>query len=67
MVNLGIKIDYASMVSVLPACGYLKELEMERRVHALVKEKELLGKKIAVRNALVNMFAKCDSMDEAIV
>ena len=30
-----------------------------------MKEKELLGKKIAVRNALVNIYAKCGSMDEA--
>ncbi|KAI5591834.1 hypothetical protein POPTR_004G124400v4 [Populus trichocarpa] len=63
MVDSGVEIDGASVVSVLPACGYLKELEVGRRVHGLVEEK-VLGKKI-VSNALVDMYAKCGSMDEA--
>ncbi|XP_050230417.1 pentatricopeptide repeat-containing protein At5g39350 [Mercurialis annua] len=66
MVELGVEIDCASVVSVLPACGYLKELEVGRRVHVLVEEKGL-GNKIAVRNALIDMYAKCGSLDEARV
>ncbi|EEF36274.1 pentatricopeptide repeat-containing protein, putative [Ricinus communis] len=64
MVDLGVEIDCASVVSVLPACGHLKELEMGRRVHATVEDKDL-GNKIAARNALIDMYAKCGSMAEA--
>ncbi|KAJ6423595.1 hypothetical protein OIU84_024546 [Salix udensis] len=63
MVGSGVEIDGASVVSVLPACGFLKELEAGRRVHGLVEEK-VLGKKI-VSNALVDMYAKCGGLDEA--
>ncbi|KAK7812168.1 pentatricopeptide repeat-containing protein At5g39350-like [Quercus suber] len=64
MMDVGVEPDCATMVSVLPACGYLKDLVLGRKVHALVEEKGL-GKKIAAKNALVDMYAKCGSMDEA--
>ncbi|OAY60249.1 pentatricopeptide repeat-containing protein At5g39350 [Manihot esculenta] len=64
MVDFGVEIDCATVVSVLPACGYLRELELGRRVHGLLEDKGL-DKKIAVRNALVDMYAKCSSMAEA--
>ncbi|KAK4601764.1 hypothetical protein RGQ29_011050 [Quercus rubra] len=64
MMDVGAEPDCATMVSVLPACGYLKDLVLGRKVHALVEEKGL-GKKIAAKNALVDMYAKCGSMDEA--
>ncbi|KAL5739172.1 hypothetical protein ACOSQ2_028352 [Xanthoceras sorbifolium] len=64
MVNNGVEPDCASMVSVLPACGYLKDVEVGRRVHVLVESKGL-GKNIAVRNALVDMYVKCGSVSEA--
>jgi pentatricopeptide repeat protein len=60
----GMELDCATMVSVLPAYGYLKDLVSGRRVYALVEDKGL-GKKIVARNALVDMYAKCGSMDEA--
>ncbi|GLT36224.1 hypothetical protein SLA2020_106180 [Shorea laevis] len=64
MVDLGVEMDCATMVAVLPVCSYLRELEVGRKVHALVAEKGL-GKNISVRNALVDMFSKCGSMAEA--
>ncbi|KDP30264.1 hypothetical protein JCGZ_17046 [Jatropha curcas] len=64
MIDFGVEIDCATVVSMLPACGYLRELKMGKRVHALIEEKGL-GKKISVRNALIDMYAKCGSMDEA--
>nr|POF21342.1 pentatricopeptide repeat-containing protein [Quercus suber] len=54
MMDVGVEPDCATMVSVLPACGYLKDLVLGRKVHALVEEKGL-GKKIAAKNALVDM------------
>lgn len=64
MVAVGFEPDSASAVSVLPACGYLKELGVGRFVHSLVEEKGL-GKNIAVSNALLDMYAKCGKMNEA--
>lgn len=64
MVDSGLEPDHATVVSVLPACGYLKELEAGRRVHMFVENKGL-GNSIVVMNALVDMYVKCDSMDEA--
>lgn len=64
MVAAGFEPDSATAVSVLPACGYLKELELGRYVHSLVEQKGL-GKNIVVSNALLDMYAKCCKMNEA--
>ncbi|XP_013636757.1 PREDICTED: pentatricopeptide repeat-containing protein At5g39350 [Brassica oleracea var. oleracea] len=64
MVDEGVGADHATVVSMLPVCGHLKDLEMGRNVHKLVDEKRL-GDKIEVKNALVNMYLKCGRMDEA--
>ncbi|OWM64539.1 hypothetical protein CDL15_Pgr020506 [Punica granatum] len=64
MVDAGFEPDSATAVSVLPACGYLKELDLGRFVHKLVEEKGL-GRNISVSNALVDMYAKCGKMNEA--
>lgn len=64
MMDDGVEADAASIVSVLPACGYLMDLDLGRYVHSLVDEKGL-GKKVSVRNALADMYVKCGEMDEA--
>ncbi|KAK8476033.1 hypothetical protein V6N13_021100 [Hibiscus sabdariffa] len=64
MLDDEVVIDCATVVSVLPVCGFLKALEVGRRVYESVKEKGW-EKEIVVRNALVDMFAKCGSMAEA--
>ncbi|XP_041002609.1 pentatricopeptide repeat-containing protein At5g39350-like [Juglans microcarpa x Juglans regia] len=64
MMDVGVEPDCATMVSVLPACAYFRDLVLGRRINALLEEKGL-GKNIAVKNALVDMYAKCGSMDEA--
>ncbi|PON96307.1 Tetratricopeptide-like helical domain containing protein [Trema orientale] len=65
MVKVGVEPDCATVVSVLPACGCTKNLELGREVHALVEEKGLGQKNITASNALVDMYAKCGKMDEA--
>ncbi|KAK7406654.1 hypothetical protein VNO78_08283 [Psophocarpus tetragonolobus] len=64
MMDVGMEPDCATVVSVLPACGLLKNVELGREVHALVQEKGLLGN-ILVRNALLDMYVKCGQMKEA--
>ncbi|KAF8389746.1 hypothetical protein HHK36_024265 [Tetracentron sinense] len=64
MMDVGVEPDCATIVSVLPACGSLRDLQIGRWVHALVEEKGF-GTYIAVRNSLVDMYAKCGSVDVA--
>ncbi|CAK9186036.1 unnamed protein product [Ilex paraguariensis] len=64
MLDDGVEADCATVVSVLPVCGFLNDLEIGKEVHAFVEEKDL-GNKLSVRNALVDMYAKCGRMDEA--
>lgn len=64
MVDVGFEIDRATIVSVLPACAQLKDLESGRFVHELVKEKGL-QMYLPIRNALIDMYAKCGSLEEA--
>ncbi|KAK9272813.1 hypothetical protein L1049_003191 [Liquidambar formosana] len=66
MMDVGVEPDCATVVSVLPACGYLMDLDLGRVVCGLVEEKGL-GNKIAVRNSLVDMYAKCSRVEEARV
>lgn len=64
MKDVGVEPDCATVVSLLPACGYLKSEELGREIHALVQEKGFWGN-IAVRNAMLDMYVKCGRMEEA--
>ncbi|KAF3444836.1 hypothetical protein FNV43_RR14529 [Rhamnella rubrinervis] len=64
MKDVGVEPDCVTVVSLLPACGYMRNLVLGREVHTLVEEKGL-GSTIRVNNALVDMYAKCGKMDEA--
>ncbi|CAL5210151.1 unnamed protein product [Lathyrus oleraceus] len=64
MMDEGVEPDCASLVSVLPACGVLKNVEVGREVHALALEKGFWGN-VVVRNALLDMYVKCGQMKEA--
>uniref|UniRef100_A0A0E0K396 ADF-H domain-containing protein n=1 Tax=Oryza punctata TaxID=4537 RepID=A0A0E0K396_ORYPU len=60
----GVGIDRATVVSVLPACAQAKDLNTGRAVHQLVEEKGL-GDYVAVKNALIDMYGKCRSLEDA--
>ncbi|XP_004306098.1 PREDICTED: pentatricopeptide repeat-containing protein At5g39350 [Fragaria vesca subsp. vesca] len=66
MMNEGVEPDRATLVSLLPVIGSLKCKVLGRRVHAFVEEMGL-GKNLALRNALVDMYIKCGGMNEARV
>lgn len=66
MVDGGVEVDLVTLISVLPACGYLKDYEAAKLVH-LVAEERGFGSKLHVRNALVNVYVKCGRVDEARV
>ncbi|KAF5780595.1 putative tetratricopeptide-like helical domain superfamily [Helianthus annuus] len=66
MVDEKAEIDNATVVSVLPACAYLKRLDVGKEVHDLVRNNGL-DENLFVRNALVDMYVKCSQMDDARV
>lgn len=64
MMDEGVGVDCATVVSVLQACGVLKNVVLGREVRALALEKGFWGN-VVVRNALLDMYVKCGEMEEA--
>ncbi|PVH66755.1 hypothetical protein PAHAL_1G338300 [Panicum hallii] len=64
MVGGGVGIDCATVVSVLPACAQAKDLRTGRAVHRLAEGRGL-GNYVAVKNALIDMYGKCGSLEDA--
>lgn len=64
MLNIGAEINRAAILSILSACGKLENLTFGRRVHAIVEEKGLQDDGI-ISNALIDMYARCGTMDGA--
>ncbi|KAG8059982.1 hypothetical protein GUJ93_ZPchr0002g22977 [Zizania palustris] len=64
MVSHGVGIDRVTVVSVLPACAQTKDLIIGRAVHRLAEERGL-GDYVAVKNALIDMYGKCRSLEDA--
>ena len=64
MEDAGVDADCATVLSVLPACGCLKDFEIGREVHSLVEQVGFWDN-LSVRNAVVDMYVKCGRMDEA--
>lgn len=65
MMREEIKPTHFTFASVLSACGCLLDLEHGRRCHGVVVKVGLDGN-MYVENAMVGMYAKCGSMEEAI-
>ncbi|KAF5736877.1 pentatricopeptide repeat-containing protein [Tripterygium wilfordii] len=61
---LGIKPDQITMLSVVSACAHLGALDQAKQIHIYV-DKNGFGKAVAVNNALVDMYAKCGSLERA--
>ena len=64
MVGGGGGLDRATVVSVLPACAQAKDLQTGRAVHRLAEGRGL-GNYVAVKNALIDMYGKCGSLEDA--
>lgn len=59
-----IRPNEVSLISILPACGLLAGLMGGKQVHALSIKMEL-NDYISLCNALIDMYAKCGSLDYA--
>ncbi|KAI3684005.1 hypothetical protein L1987_84527 [Smallanthus sonchifolius] len=64
MESYGIDPDSITVASVLPACGDLSALSLRRKIHEYVKRKRLFPN-LTLENALIDMYAKCGSLNDA--
>lgn len=64
MEKSGVSPDLFTITSVLHACACNGSLDGGRDVHAYIKEKKM-DSSLFVSNALMDMYAKCGSMEEA--
>ncbi|XP_058082642.1 pentatricopeptide repeat-containing protein At4g21065-like [Magnolia sinica] len=61
----GVKPDEVTVVTVLSACADMGALELGKWIGIYV-EKEGIAKTVPLCNALIDMFAKCGSIDDAL-
>ncbi|PIN05931.1 hypothetical protein CDL12_21523 [Handroanthus impetiginosus] len=59
-----VKPNWVTIMSILPACGYLSALEKGRKIHSFAQEKGL-DSHPSVQTALIGMYAKCGSLADA--
>jgi len=64
MQNIGLKPDDVTLVGVLNSCANLGVLELGKWVHAYI-DKNWIKADGYIGNALVDMYAKCGSIDQA--
>ena len=60
--NLNVNPNVATMVSVMSACAGLGSLDLAKSLHAYV-EKAGLEHDVFVQNSLIDLYAKCGSID----
>lgn len=61
---LGLKPDQITMLSVISACAHLGALDQAKWIHLYV-DKSGFGGDLRVSNALIDMYAKCGSLERA--
>ncbi|XP_042390287.1 pentatricopeptide repeat-containing protein At3g14730-like [Zingiber officinale] len=61
----GIMLDAITVAAVLPACSHLAALRLGREIHGLVITSSMSAKDVFVVNALMDMYAKCGTLEEA--
>ncbi|XP_059069451.1 pentatricopeptide repeat-containing protein At4g21065-like [Cryptomeria japonica] len=60
----GVNPDLTTFACVLPACAKMGALQQGMEIHQIMKDRGILSD-IVVGNALVDMYAKCGSIDNA--
>lgn len=65
MKEIGVKPDVITYTGILPACSQLAALEKGKEIHETIVESELENNEV-VMGALLDMYAKCGAMDEAL-
>ncbi|XP_057841741.2 pentatricopeptide repeat-containing protein At3g24000, mitochondrial-like [Cryptomeria japonica] len=64
MQETGLQPDQFTFASVIPACAKMQALEEGMDIHQSIKDRGILSN-VVVATALVDMYAKCGSIDKA--
>ncbi|KAF3454304.1 hypothetical protein FNV43_RR04751 [Rhamnella rubrinervis] len=65
MKEVGIKPDAITFTGILPACSQLAALQKGKEIHKSIVESKLENNEV-VMGALLDMYAKCGAVDEAL-
>ncbi|KAK6805072.1 hypothetical protein RDI58_002856 [Solanum bulbocastanum] len=65
MRNGGFEPDEATVVTVLPVCAQLGELDLGRWIHSYAKSKGLYPNLVSIGNALIDFFGKSGDLETA--
>ncbi|CAL9011918.1 unnamed protein product [Prunus brigantina] len=60
-----IRPDSVSIVSILPACAHLQNLEVGKKIHGYILRHPSLFEATAVGNAMVSFYSKCYKIEAA--
>lgn len=60
-----LSLDSVTMVSILPACAQLENLQVGKQIHAYILRHPFLFEDTSIGNALVSFYAKCGYTEEA--
>ncbi|KAL0367377.1 UNVERIFIED_CONTAM: Pentatricopeptide repeat-containing protein [Sesamum radiatum] len=60
----GIRPDQVTMLSVISACAHVGALDQAKQIHLFVDDNGF-GKAMPINNALIDMYAKCGSLEKA--
>ncbi|XP_039004142.1 pentatricopeptide repeat-containing protein At1g11290, chloroplastic-like [Hibiscus syriacus] len=61
----GLKVNHISIISILPACANLGALRSGREIHGFIIRR-MFYRVVSVQNSLVDMYAKCRSLETGI-
>ncbi|XVF28825.1 hypothetical protein REPUB_Repub15cG0065600 [Reevesia pubescens] len=61
---LGIRPDQVTMLSVISACAHFGVLDKAKWIHVYI-DKNGFGRALPINNALIDMYAKCGSLERA--
>ncbi|XP_077231845.1 tetratricopeptide repeat (TPR)-like superfamily protein [Tasmannia lanceolata] len=65
LLSTGLKPDSITLISLLPVCAQLHNLQEGKKIHEYVLGNFRLCKDTAVGNALVSFYAKCGKLEDA--
>ncbi|XP_059069664.1 pentatricopeptide repeat-containing protein At1g11290, chloroplastic-like isoform X1 [Cryptomeria japonica] len=64
MQSAGVKPNFMTIATILPACAKMGDLEQGMDIHRSIKDRGILSD-VVVATALVDMYAKCGSINKA--
>ncbi|XP_051144249.1 pentatricopeptide repeat-containing protein At1g09190 [Andrographis paniculata] len=64
--NQSFELDEVTVITVLPICTRLGEVEVGKSLHSYVKSTGLLHEFVSVGNALVDFYCKCGELSKAL-